>query len=206
MWSRCLSLHFNPWGGTFFRKNMWKPEGFQCWIITVACGVPPLWDFLALSKLRKLPYSKIARHLPQHLLFGRGSSIGALMSQESASIMPIMTQLSTGVTHSVSCVGTQPGCSGWIPRLCTQYQNFLNSNLWSIHLMVFKQFCCYVIVLLRDQWMIARLSKAMGAALFCNNFSPIPSKFSFHMKKKSDLLQPDICKALKTFDCLTESV
>ena len=32
--------------------------------------------------------------------------------------------------------------------------------------------------------MIARLSEVMGVALVCNNFSPIPSKISFHMKKK----------------------
>ena len=31
--------------------------------------------------------------------------------------------------------------------------------------------------------MIERLSEAMDAALVCNNFSPIPPKFSFHMKK-----------------------
>ena len=41
----------------------------------------------------------------------------------------------------------------------------------------------YVICLLRDQWLIERLSEAMGAALVSNNFSPISSKFSFHMKK-----------------------
>ena len=32
--------------------------------------------------------------------------------------------------------------------------------------------------------MIERLSEAMGAALVGNNFLPIPSKISFHMKKK----------------------
>ena len=32
--------------------------------------------------------------------------------------------------------------------------------------------------------MIERFSKAMGVLWFANNFSPIPSKFSFHMKKK----------------------
>ena len=45
--------------------------------------------------------------------------------------------------------------------------------------------------------MIERLSEAMGAALVGNNFSPIPSKFSFHMKKKSDSSRPEIYKALK---------
>ena len=40
--------------------------------------------------------------------------------------------------------------------------------------------------------MIARLSGAMGAALVGNSFSQIPSKFSFHMGKKSDLSRPDI--------------
>ena len=32
--------------------------------------------------------------------------------------------------------------------------------------------------------MIERLSEAMSAALFCNNFSSIPSKFSFYAEKK----------------------
>ena len=43
----------------------------------------------------------------------------------------------------------------------------------------------YVIFLLSDEWMIERLSKAMGAALVGNNYSPIPLKNSFHMKKKA---------------------
>ena len=60
-------------------------------------------------------------------------------------------------------------------------------------------FCSYVIFLLRDQWLIERLSEAMGAALVGNNFSPIPSKFSFHMKKKSDSSRPEIYKALKPY-------
>ena len=59
------------------------------------------------------------------------------------------------------------------------------------------QFCSYVIFLLRDQWQIEILSEAMGAALVGNNFLPIPSKFSFHMKKQSDSLWPEIYKALK---------
>ena len=44
--------------------------------------------------------------------------------------------------------------------------------------------CSYVIFLLRDQRLIERLSKAMGVALVANNFLPVPSKFSSHMKKK----------------------
>ena len=57
--------------------------------------------------------------------------------------------------------------------------------------------CSNVIFLLRDEWMTERFSQAMGAALVCNNFSQIPSKISFHMKQKSDWLQPEIYKALK---------
>ena len=56
--------------------------------------------------------------------------------------------------------------------------------------------CSYVIFLLRDQWMIERLSEAMGAALVCNNFSPIPWKFISHEKKKWSL-RPEVYKALK---------
>ena len=44
-------------------------------------------------------------------------------------------------------------------------------------------FCSCVIFLLVPQWLIERLSSAMGAALVGNNFSPIPSKLSFHNKK-----------------------
>ena len=58
-------------------------------------------------------------------------------------------------------------------------------------------FCSYVIFLHRDQGLIERFSKAMGKALVCNNFLPIPSKFSFHMKKKSESSLPGIYKALK---------
>ena len=54
-------------------------------------------------------------------------------------------------------------------------------------------FCSYVIFLLRDiffllrdLWLIERLSEAMGAALVCNNFSPIPSKISCYMKNHFD--------------------
>ena len=55
-------------------------------------------------------------------------------------------------------------------------------------------FCSYVIILLRDQWLIERLSEEMGVALVGNNFSPVPSKFSFHMKKKGDSSRPEIYK------------
>ena len=62
-------------------------------------------------------------------------------------------------------------------------------------------FCSYVIFLLLDQWVIERLSEAMGAALVGNNFSPLSRQFhqSFHCtwKKKCDWLQPEIYKALK---------
>ena len=46
----------------------------------------------------------------------------------------------------------------------------------------------------RDQWLIERLSEAMGAALIGNSFSPIPSKFSFHMKKKVTRRGPKFTK------------
>ena len=59
------------------------------------------------------------------------------------------------------------------------------------------RFCSYVIFLLRDQWLIERLSEAMGAALVGNNFSPIPSKFSFHIKRKKWLVAARNYKALK---------
>ena len=45
-------------------------------------------------------------------------------------------------------------------------------------------FCSYAIFLLTDEWMVERLSEAMGAALVGNNFSPIPWKFHFTWKKK----------------------
>jgi len=45
--------------------------------------------------------------------------------------------------------------------------------------------CSYIIFLLRDQWLIERLSEAMGAALF---------GISFHPE-----FPPEIYKALKPF-------
>ena len=48
------------------------------------------------------------------------------------------------------------------------------------------QFCPLRHILLRDQWLIERLSKAMGAALFGNNFSPTGNSienFISHKKK-----------------------
>ena len=48
-------------------------------------------------------------------------------------------------------------------------------------------FCSYVIYLLRDQWLIERLSEAMGVALVSNNFSPSPLKFFISHIKKSDI-------------------
>ena len=55
-------------------------------------------------------------------------------------------------------------------------------------------FCSNVIFFLRDQWLIDRLSEAMGAALVGKNFSPIQLKFSFHMKKKGTCLGPKLTK------------
>ena len=46
--------------------------------------------------------------------------------------------------------------------------------------------------------MIAKLSEAMGAALVSNNFSPIPSKISFHIEKKVTRCSPT-SKKIKTF-------
>ena len=42
----------------------------------------------------------------------------------------------------------------------------------------------YRIFTQRSIWLIERLSEAMGTALVGNNFSPSPSKISFHMKRK----------------------
>ena len=59
--------------------------------------------------------------------------------------------------------------------------------------------------LLRDQWMIERLSESMTTVLVCNNldFMLIPWKISFHMKNKTT---PEIHKAFITFDSQAESV
>ena len=59
------------------------------------------------------------------------------------------------------------------------------------------RFWSYVIFLIRDQWKIERWSEAMGAALVGNNFSPIPSKSSFHMKQKMNCRCPISTKANK---------
>ena len=51
--------------------------------------------------------------------------------------------------------------------------------------------------MLRDKWTIKRMSEVMCAALVSNNFLPIPSKYSFHMKEKSDSSRPENYKVLK---------
>ena len=48
--------------------------------------------------------------------------------------------------------------------------------------------------------MIEKLSEAMGEALEGNSFSPIPSKFSFHMKKKVTRRGPKFTKHLNLVD------
>ena len=63
----------------------------------------------------------------------------------------------------------------------------------SVECLMNMWFCSYVICLLRDQLIMERLSKAMGAALVSNNFLPIPSKISFHMKTKNDSLASCSC-------------
>ena len=50
-------------------------------------------------------------------------------------------------------------------------------------------FLCHIF--LKDQWMIEKLSKTMKKALVDNNFSPIPSKNSFHMIKRIDFSLPE---------------
>ena len=61
-------------------------------------------------------------------------------------------------------------------------------------------FCSYVMFLLRDQWLIERwLSKAMGAALVCNNFLPIQLKLSFHIKNKVVHSSPKFTKHKNLF-------
>ena len=54
--------------------------------------------------------------------------------------------------------------------------------------------------------MIERLSEAMGTTLIGNNFWLIPSKISFHMKKKVTRRGPISTKHLNLFDSQTESV
>ena len=80
--------------------------------------------------------------------------------------------------------------------LCWQavYSDLLLSTGFDLEHVV----CSYVIFLLRDQRMIERLSKVMGAALICNNFSPIPSKFHSHKKKKW-LVAAQNLQSIKTF-------
>ena len=96
-----------------------------------------------------------------------------------------------------SCV-----CKLWLPRLSIHYcarhrfQAFARRHLnyswvpvlfeWnlsgpvlfldrsSIWICWFAQICSYAFFVLRDQWMIERLSKAMSSALVCNKFSRTP--------------------------------
>ena len=66
----------------------------------------------------------------------------------------------------------------------------LHRNIW---------ICTYVIFSLRDQWVIERLSKAMGAAFVCNSFSPIPSETSFLILKKHRLVATWNLQSMKAF-------
>ena len=60
----------------------------------------------------------------------------------------------------------------------------------------FQVICSYVLFLLWDQRMLARLSKEMSSALVCNKFSRNPSKLHFPWEKKL-LSLPKIYKHLK---------
>ena len=66
-------------------------------------------------------------------------------------------------------------------------------------------FCFYVIFLLRDQWIIARLSAAMGTDLVGNNFWPIPWELHGQFHGNSFPNEKNICRhgrylqSIKTF-------
>ena len=69
-------------------------------------------------------------------------------------------------------------------------------------------FCSHIIFLLRDQWLIERLSEAMSAASVGNNFSLVISiEIFISNEKKSDSSRPELYKSLlKLFDSRTEYV
>ena len=75
--------------------------------------------------------------------------------------------------------------SGWISRPDTKF----NSELAVL-------FLCHVLT--RDQWMIERLSKQWVLLWWATTSRQFHRKFHFTWIK-SDLSQPDICKALKPF-------
>ena len=77
-----------------------------------------------------------------------------------------------------------------IQTCCFAHDSIRNMRFWS-----------YVIFLLRDEsddWMIERFSKAMGAALVGNNFSPILWNFISHEKKKWLVVARNL-QSIKTF-------
>ena len=79
-------------------------------------------------------------------------------------------------------------------RSSIKIHSFALDSIWNMLL------CSYVAVLLRDQWMIKRLSKAMGAALVGNNLSLIPSKTSFQIFwKKQSIVTFQHLQTLKPF-------
>ena len=94
-------------------------------------------------------------------------------------------------------------CSAIWSRCAVQFKSeqTLSPDKLFIHTCCFAQdsiwnmwFCSYAIFLLRDEWMIERFSKVMGAALVGNNFTPILWKFHFSWKKKVTRRGPKFTK------------
>ena len=102
--------------------------------------------------------------------------------------------VTTGLTQE-QIFHSEEGSTAWNMKKLgeTIDADFDSDSIWKM------LFCSYVMFLLRDQWLLERLSKAMGAALVGNNFSPIPSNFSFHIKKKKWLVAAWNLKSIKTW-------
>ena len=117
-------------------------------------------------------------------------------------IMPV-------IFYKLLCAAISLCCSIWIWadalfRTGRRFKLLLCTGFDSEHTVLFL---CNI--LLRDQWLIKRWIEAMGAALVGNNFSPIPSKISFRMKKKKTCrtVAARNLQGIKTFfDSWTESV
>ena len=110
-------------------------------------------------------------------------------------IMPV-------IFYKLLCAAISLCCSIWIWadalfRTGRRFKLLLCTGFDSEHTVLFL---CNI--LLRDQWLIKRWIEAMGAALVGNNFSPIPSKISFHMKTKNAHCCPKFAKH-KTFQVST---
>ena len=94
-------------------------------------------------------------------------------------------------------------CSIWI--LADALSRVGHQRSAVLHRIQNMRICSHVIIFTLRPMNDRRLSETMSADLVGNNFSPIPSKISFHMKTKWPVTARSL-QSIKTFDFRTDSV